>query len=152
MSVCSFFASGSRGIAFRASAGPTSVCDGSQPASSDSQLAAERVVDLFGEDLRLCAGREPRRFGEAQQRDELRVGLLRHAWSTIACTARLPSPSAVVFVPAVAHRVAVVEQHEMVRRAAAQQAEPFVAQHQVGEHQHEHARRPPSAWPAAAIA
>ena len=41
-------------------------------------------------------------------------------------------------VPAVAHRVAVVEQHEVVRRAAAEQAEPFVAQHEVGQHQHQH--------------
>jgi hypothetical protein len=42
------------------------------------------------------------------------------------------------FVPAVAHRVAVVQQNEVMRRAAAQQAEPFVAKHEVREHQHEH--------------
>ena len=127
----------SRGIALSASAGPTSVCDGSQPARSDSSLL--RNVSLicsaktFG-----CAPAESRGgFGEPQQRDELRIGLLGRLVDD-----GLDGPLALVerrrFVPAIAHRVAVVEQHEMVRRAAAEQAEPFVAQHEVGEHQHEH--------------
>ena len=41
-------------------------------------------------------------------------------------------------VPAVAHRVAVVHEHEVMRRAGPQQPQPLVSQHQVGQHQHQH--------------
>ena len=41
-------------------------------------------------------------------------------------------------VPAITHRVAVIEQHEVMRGAATEEAQPFVAENEMRQHQHEH--------------